>query len=199
MLFIEKVDVWLFQTLNLHLVHPIVDDFMVFLTSGKLSGHILWLAAIFIVLRRGKKGFLVIIFTLLAVAFADFVASGLLKPLVQRVRPCFALEHFRLLIIQVKSYSFASSHAANSAAVAVLTWIFFNKGAVIDKLFNLLMIMYALLIAYSRVYVGVHYPSDVISGSFIGCCSGLLVYLFFSWVMKNVVHLHFMRQEYLVG
>ena len=57
MALIEQADVWLFQLLNLHLVHPAADDLMVFLTRERLSGHIFLLAALFIAVRKGKRGF----------------------------------------------------------------------------------------------------------------------------------------------
>lgn len=193
---IEWVDVWLFHWLNLHLVHPAADDLMVFLTKVNLSGHILLLALLFMVLRRGKSGILIIVFTLFAVGVADVVASGILKPLVHRIRPCFALDHVRLLISQPRSYSFASSHAANSAAVATITWMFFYRGELVEKLFTIIMILYAFAVSWSRVYVGVHYPSDVIAGILIGVCSALLIYLLFSWVLKNVIQPRLIRKAY---
>ncbi|MEI7933471.1 MAG: phosphatase PAP2 family protein [Chlorobiaceae bacterium] len=195
MMLIEQADVWLFQLLNLHMVHPAADDLMVFLTRVKLSGHIIVLAALFMIIRRGKSAFLVIILALIALGMADMVASGILKPLVQRIRPCFALDHVRLLVSQPRSYSFASSHAANAAAVATVIWIFFHRGVLVEKLFTIIMILYALAISWSRVYVGVHYPGDVIAGMMIGVCSAMLVYLFSSWVLKNIIQPRIMRRE----
>ena len=195
MALIEQADVWLFHLLNLHLVHPAVDDLMVFLTNERLSGHIFLFAALFIAVRKGKEGFVIIVLTLLAVGLADFVASGIFKSLVQRERPCFALEHVRLLVYQMRSYSFASSHAANSSAVAAVTWIFFHRGVLVEQLFSAVMILYALAIAFSRVYVGVHYPGDVLAGMVIGICSASLVYLLASWLWKNKIQLLIMRNE----
>jgi undecaprenyl-diphosphatase len=195
MALIEQADVWLFQLLNLHLVHPAADDLMVFLTRVRLSGHIIVLAALFIVVRRGKSAFLVLLLALFAVGMADIVASGILKPLVQRIRPCFALDQVRLLVSQPRSYSFASSHAANSAAVATVIWIFFHRGIFVEKIFTIIMILYALAISWSRVYVGVHYPGDVIAGMVIGVCSAMLLYLLYSWVLKNIMQPRIMRRE----
>ncbi len=190
---IEQLDVWLFRLLNLHLVHPAIDDLMVFLTNGRLSWPVFILVALFIVARKGRNAFLLIFFALLAVGLADFVASGILKPLVQRIRPCFALDHVRLLIHQPYSYSFASSHAANSSAVAALTWIYFHRGVLLEKLFTALMILYAMAVSYSRIYVGVHYPGDVLAGMVIGTGSALLTYLLFSWILKNIIQPRQMR------
>ena len=195
MALIEQADVWLFRLLNLNLVNPAADDLMVFLTSEHLSWHIFVLASLFMVIRKGKTGFLVIFLALLAVGLSDSVASGILKPLVQRIRPCFALDHVRLLISQPQSYSFASSHAANSTAVASITWIFFHRGVLVEKLFTGTMILYALSVSFSRVYVGVHYPGDVLAGMVIGIGSAFVIYLIFSWLLKNIIQPRQMRQE----
>ena len=193
MVLIEQADVWLFRLLNLHLVHPAADDLMVFITTSSLSGHILFLVALFVLIRSGKSGLFIIALALLSLGLADFVASGILKPLVQRIRPCFALDHVRLLVNQPHSYSFASSHAANSAAVASILWIFFHRGVLVEKLFTLIMILYALAISLSRAYVGVHYPGDLLGGMVIGAGSATLTYLLFSWVVKNIIQPRLMR------
>jgi len=185
---LQQADAWIFQLLNLNLVHPAADDLMVFLSRPELSGHMLLLAALFMIVRRGWQGVTILLLTLLAVGCADFVASGVFKPLFQRTRPCFELEECRLLLSQVRSYSFASSHAANTAAIAGTIAIFFSRGETVDRVYTAVMVFYALLVAYSRVYVGVHYPGDVIAGVVIGVVSAGTVYTCFAWVVKNVVH-----------
>ncbi len=190
---LQQVDTWLFQLLNLHLVHPAADDLMVFLTKPKLSGHIFVLAALFMVVMRGKGGVAILLLTLLAVGCSDWITSGVLKPLVQRTRPCFTIDECRLLIDQTRSFSFASSHASNAAAVGSMIWIFFSRGLPVEKVFTAVMLLYSLLVALSRVYVGVHYPSDIMAGILIGIlCSGA-IYLAFSWVIKNVVQVNGMK------
>ncbi|NTW82201.1 MAG: phosphatase PAP2 family protein [Chlorobiaceae bacterium] len=192
---LEQADAWLFQRINLDLVHPAADDLMVFLTRDNLSGHIYLLAILFIVIRKGKLGLPTVILALIAVGISDFTASTLLKPIVQRIRPCFELDHCRLLVTQVRSYSFASSHAANSAAAAAMTWIFFHRGVVIERLFSVFMMVYAFLIAWSRVYVGVHYPGDVLAGMLVGIGSAFLVYVIYSWLLKNIIHAGILRNK----
>lgn len=185
---LEQVDAWLFQLLNHSLAHPALDDLMLFLTKPKFSCHILWLTALFIVFRKGRDGFWIVLLLLLSVGIADYTASGIFKPLFQRVRPCFALDGVRLLVDQSHSWSFASSHAANSTAIASLVWLFFWKGKLIDKLFTVTMIIYAAMVAFSRIYIGVHYPGDVLGGIVIGLVSATLIYTAFVWIVKNVVH-----------
>jgi undecaprenyl-diphosphatase len=191
---IEQADIWLFRLLNGHMAHPAVDDLMLFLTNAGLSVHLLFLAAAFMIVRRGKDGLAVLLLVAIAVGIADFTASGIMKPLFQRVRPCFALEGVRLLVSQSHSWSFASSHAANAAAVATTVWIFFRGGAPVDRAYVVLMIAYGLLVAFSRVYVGVHYPGDVLAGIAIGIVSASLVYTAAAWTVKHYVHGAAMRK-----
>lgn len=185
---LEQADAWLFQLLNHSLVRPELDDLMLFLTIPKLSGHIFLLLALFIAVRKGKEAFYLIPLLLLAVGLADFTASGIFKPLFQRVRPCFALEGVRLLVDQTRSWSFASSHAANSTAIATLVWLFFWRGEAVDKAFTTVVIAYAAMVSFSRIYIGVHYPGDVLGGIAIGFASAALMYTSFAWFVKNVVH-----------
>ncbi len=185
---IEQADIWLFRLLNLRLASPAMDDLMLFLTDARLSVHLLVLAAMFIVVRRGRDGFILLALALLAVGIADFTASGLFKPLFHRVRPCFALAGVRLLLNQTHSWSMASSHAANAAAVATTIVIFFHRGQPVDRLFALLMVVHAGLIALSRVYIGVHYPGDVLAGALIGVLAAATVYTVAAWLLKRFVH-----------
>lgn len=190
---LEQADAWLLQLLNHGLAHPALDDLMLFLTSPKHSVHILVLLALFILVRKGKDAFFVIPLLLFAVGIADYTASGIMKPLFHRVRPCFALEGVRLLVDQSHSWSFASSHAANSTAIASLVWLFFWRGETVDKVFTVVVIAYASMVAFSRIYIGVHYPGDVLGGIVIGLASAALIYTAFAWFIKNVVHRWAMR------
>ena len=182
---LQQADTWLFQLVNLHWIHPAADDLMVFLTKPRLSGHIFVFAALFMVVRRGWNGVAIVLLALLAVGLADWITSGVLKPLFQRTRPCFAIDDCRLLVSQSRSWSFASSHASNSAAVAAMIWIFFSRGLLVERTFTAVMIVYAFLVAWSRMYVGVHYPSDILAGALVGVCCAALVYTVFAWIIKN--------------
>ncbi|NTV45727.1 MAG: phosphatase PAP2 family protein [Chlorobiales bacterium] len=190
-----QIDVTLFRLINDGLANPVLDVVMVFLTSFSKSWFIAALAGLFILVRRQKEGAVVIFLCVLAVTLADQTASSFFKPLIERTRPCFALEEVRLLVRQVRSYSFASSHAANTAAVAAVVWIFFSKSGRIDRIFSLTIIFYALLVGLSRIYVGVHYPSDVLGGIVIGVASGSIVYLLYSYSMKNFIHLRLSKTD----
>lgn len=197
--FFEQIDARLFLALNHGVASPAMDDLMLMLTTPKLSAHILVLLALFIAVRKGYDAFFVILLVFFAVGIADFTASGIMKPLFHRLRPCFALEGVRLLVDQSHSWSFASSHAANSTAIATLVWLFFWQGEAVDKAFTAVVIAYAAMVAFSRIYIGVHYPGDVLGGIVIGLASAALIYTAFSWIVKNVVHRRAMRDGGVTG
>ncbi len=102
---------------------------------------------------------------LLAIAMAD-AASHVLKDLFMRPRPCAVLENVHLLVGCGRSFSLPSSHAANSFAVAAALWFLLK-----DRLAALLVLP-AVLISFSRIAVGVHYPADVLAGALVGSTAG---------------------------
>lgn len=189
------LDVALFRAVNDQTGIAFFDALFIFLTKFNQSWGIAALAAIFIFIRRKWEGLTVLLLCVVAIAIADQTASHLFKPLIQRTRPCFELADVRVLINQPRSFSFASSHAANTAAVATILFFFFAKSTLLDKSFVWVMSGYALMVGLSRIYVGVHYPSDVMGGFLIGVASGAFTYGAFSYVWKNVIEVRRLRQK----
>lgn len=124
----------------------------------------LWMAVLagVVVWARGRAGVRAVLLVGVAVGIADLVAAGLLKPWIDRLRPCFVLPDVRLLVPhQSHSPSFPSNHAANCfAAAAVL--------ASLGPRFARVSFLLAAMVALSRVYLGVHYPFDVLAGALLG-------------------------------
>ncbi len=169
---IEALDIALFRLLNTSVWHPIVDPVMVAITSQDRWYVALLGAWLAMIIWGGRRGRLAAVMVVLAVALSDQLSSGFLKPLVGRVRPCNALplDEIRLLVRQSKAFSFPSSHAANAFSMAtVLLWRYPRHGV--------LIFVIALLIGYSRIYVGVHYPLDVLAGAALGFLCGKLAIL----------------------
>jgi undecaprenyl-diphosphatase len=101
---------------------------------------------------------------------SDLIANRLIKLNVQRSRPEFVLTDVQLRTHSHSGFSFPSNHAANNAAVAIVLTSFLPQAGP-------LFMFIAILIAYTRVYVGVHFPIDAIGGLVIGAAIGLGVIL----------------------
>ncbi|MCL1821204.1 MAG: phosphatase PAP2 family protein, partial [Prolixibacteraceae bacterium] len=174
--FILQLDTRLFLALN-GLNSPWWDTAMLFFTR-KESWLIFYLALIFVYIRRyGWKSWLIILF-LLAGIFVSDQLSTLLKETVQRLRPGHepAIEGLVHIVLRPGGlHGFVSSHASNTFFVLVFTlFLFRNKTAFSTILF------WALLISYSRIYNGNHYPLDILGGWILGAVLG---YGFFKLLM----------------
>jgi undecaprenyl-diphosphatase len=139
--------------------------------SGKLIWVPLYLAIlIYLGARYKRKFFIILIFIALAATFAD-QASVLVKNIVLRLRPCHepAIKGMVHLVNGECGglYSFVSSHATNSFDVALVSLLLIKK-----RWFTVSIIIWALVVGYSRIYLGVHYPGDVICGSILGAMIG---------------------------
>ncbi|MEL6593826.1 MAG: phosphatase PAP2 family protein [Bacteroidota bacterium] len=172
---LQAWDQQLFLWLNgLH--HPVLDPVMA-LISEKWVWIPLYAFLLYLIYQRlGWKGTL---WTLLAVAvlitMSDQFASGFLKPTVERLRPCRTPE-LKDLVHLVDGhcggkYGFASSHSANFFALATFMSAFLAK-----RSWTITLLTCAIITAYSRIYLGVHYPGDVIVGAMIGFGAGRLIW-----------------------
>lgn len=134
-----------------------------------------------------KKGGFIIIAVVLAVAFADKVTSGFMKPYFLRLRPCHD-PSIQVVMHHVTDcgglYGFASSHASTSFALAI-AWFSLLRRQVPQMAF---LFLWAAVYAYSRVYVGVHYPLDILVGALVGLLVGYsfvqLYYIFFKKILS---------------
>ena len=184
--FFIGIDQSLFWFLNTTTANSLLDKIMPFITDRDNWFLLYIFLFFFFVLKLGKNGIVAAILVILAVTLADQITSSMLKPLFERLRPCHELEGVRLLVGCGGKYGFPSSHAANFFAAATVFAVFFPR-------YKMLYLVIAFLVAYSRVYVGVHYPSDVIVGSLVGATGAFVlckVYILIDpLVEKNIIQL----------
>jgi undecaprenyl-diphosphatase len=166
---IAELDTRLFTLINVEFHHPVLDAVMRAITTQENWYPVLAGLAVALLIWGGRRGRMAVAMLVIAVAITDQISCSFLKPLVGRVRPCNALppESFRRIVHATAAFSFPSAHAANSFAMAtVVSWRFPG--------FAILAYLIAAAVAYSRVYVGVHYPLDVIGGAILGLLTGRL-------------------------
>lgn len=165
--FFYSIDLSIFYFINHTLANPIFDKFFGYITNVK---H--WYIAYTILLgisffKGGKTGKIAAIGAIILIAVSDQFSSFFLKNTFERIRPCNALPDVRLVLTCNGSFSFPSSHAVNNFAVAVFYYKLFPK-------LKWILLISAGLMAFSRPYIGVHYPSDIFFGAIIGSAVGYI-------------------------
>lgn len=175
--FLKALDRSLFFFLNLALANSFFDFLMVLVTDKHtwyLPGGILF---VWLMWKGGKQGRILALLVILGIVLSDQISAGILKPLTERFRPCKELEGFRLLVHCGSRYGFPSSHAANAAVIATLMSYAYRRWTVF-------WIVLTFLIGFSRIYVGVHYPSDVAAGWLLGMLLGGLLIVLFKRILR---------------
>lgn len=173
---VSPTDVLLFRTLNDTIAHPWLDAFMSAVTdAGRGPWILLGITAVIVVWARSKDRWLALPLWAAVIA-ADFACGRLLKPFFGRPRPMWLLENVRLPVDDAYGgfFSFPSGHATNCFAAAVFLCLAFPKRWV-----RATALTAASVVGVSRVYVGVHFPSDVIAGAAFGGGMGAAAY--FLW------------------
>lgn len=185
---LEKLIAWdkaIFTTLN-GMGQPAWDPFWMFITN-KWSSIPLYLALLFLAfyfLGR-KRALLLLVGIALMIAATDQLAN-LFKYGFERLRPCYDPE-LEQVVRLVKSgcggkFGYFSAHAANSFALATFFTAGFRRYL---KILPLFLMIWASLVAYSRIYIGVHFPMDVLTGMAVGMLNGLLFYLLYRWGVQK--------------
>src|SRR5687767_3060786 len=178
---LEQWDQWLFIQVNDHQTNPFFDSIMPYLRFAYFWTPLYLFLLVLITLNFKGRGLWWSVIFLCTVSLCDMTSSKLVKESFERLRPCRDpdfFEYVRLLVENCSgTYSFTSSHAANHFGMA--TFIFLTLKPVIGK-WVWLAYLWAAAIGYAQVYVGVHYPFDILGGAAIGFLFGWLLGVFFN-------------------
>lgn len=183
---IQNIDFQVLQWFN-GSNNVILDQLAVVLTSG-----VTWIplyVVLFIVVMRNNETMsqiaLVVGSAFLCILFADGFADGIIKPLAERWRPSNdPLVKYSVQVVdnlRMKDYSFCSAHAANTMSLAV----FFSL-LIRSRMITITMVTWSLVNCWTRLYLGVHYPLDVLTGIVLGGVVGFLVYLFYHRMYRRI-------------
>ncbi len=170
------MDANLFEFINGTLSNSVFDALLPWCREKWFWAPVYLFVVAFIFMNEGKRAWWLILGLIITVALADTISSKVIKKQVQRLRPCQDIEMQGRFISRVScgsGYSFTSSHATNHFAVAtfLVGLLGYRRRWVRPVAFA-----WASLIAFSQVYVGVHYPLDVICGALVGVGCGWLVW-----------------------
>lgn len=162
---LSETDISLFLFINKNLQNSFFDAIMPFITK---NGELIFLPFIlWAFLKERGRAWIPFIIALFSVALAD--GSGhILKDIFARQRPCDTIENINLLVGCGRSFSMPSNHATNAFGFAMVFW--FMRRDIISYL----LMLVAAVIGFSRVYVGVHYPFDVVAGAMIGIAASYM-------------------------
>lgn len=187
--FLQNIDEHLFFLVNQKWSNQLFDTIL-----PPIRDRLFWiplyvLIAILILWKYKGKGLMLIVLLAANFAASDQLSSAVIKPAVNRTRPCNDENVKETVILRIDrcgvGKSFTSSHAANTFAFAVLCILLFRKRV---KWISPVALLWAFSISYAQVYVGVHYPLDIIAGGLLGAGISLIIYtlakkfLFPKWI-----------------
>ncbi len=180
-----NIDTYILLWINGH--HTEWLDQLMWWVSQSVTWIPLYIVLVGLIIYRYRSWKIVMAILLafaLAVGLSDFISSGILKPLVERLRPTHepSLAPFLHIVNGYKGgmYGFCSSHAANTLACALL-FMFVYK----NKITTSILIVWVAINSYSRIYLGVHYPTDIMAGWIIGCATAALAYALLGFLQKR--------------
>jgi undecaprenyl-diphosphatase len=162
-----NADVMVFFFFNHSLSAPFLDRFFSIITNVN-NWYITYVVlALYVFIKGGRTGRIAIIGVILLILVTDQVSHKIIKEIFTRIRPCHVLANVITPLGCTGTYSFPSNHAVNNFAAAVFLSMLYPG-------FKWIFFVVAFLVATSRIYLGLHYPSDIIAGALLGAGAGYL-------------------------
>jgi len=172
---LEKLDQWLFIQINSQFTNPFFDSVMPFMRNSLNWAPLYLFLIVFALLNFKSRGAWWILFFIITVALTDMIGNYGFKHNFERIRPCGDPDffmHVRLLVDHCSTgFSFTSNHAANHFGLGTFFYVTTKPWL---KKWALTGWVWAGIISYAQVYVGVHYPLDILGGALIGLLIGTL-------------------------
>ncbi len=164
--------------------NPFFDRIM-WVISARETWIPLYLALlVWLIWKLGKKSVYPILFALVAVGLSDFISVHAFKEVFHRLRPCHDPEIGQMMHLLHQYcgglYGFVSSHAADTFSLAM-----FLSLVIRSRWFTVCMVGWASLVSYSRIYLGVHFPGDIMGGALLGSLIAYLVYLLYLRILSK--------------
>lgn len=186
--FLKNIDNHLFLILNgFH--NAFFDKVMWYISSTTfwIPAYLILLA--YFIFKYRKRSLYIVIAIAIIILISDQVASGIIKPLAERLRPSHE-PTLKGLVHIVNGYKggmfgFVSSHAANTFGLAIFLVLLFK-----NRYFSVVILLWASIVSYSRIYLGVHYPGDVIGGAIIGLLAAWMVFKLLNWFLIRKLQQH---------
>ncbi|TAK44738.1 MAG: phosphatase PAP2 family protein [Saprospiraceae bacterium] len=182
-------DEQMFHLINGGWHHPFFDAVLPLLRNPYTWFPLYLFLLSFLLLNFKKQGIYCLIALALTVGVSDALSSQLIKKNVRRARPCKVYDapaDIHLLVSCGSGYSFPSSHAANHFSMAVFLCLTLGR---VFRWIKIPLLLWAATIGFAQVYVGVHYPLDVLAGSILGCLTAGAIY----WLSQKYLTLENMK------
>ncbi len=190
---IISFDIKLFLKINGY-NNPNLDIFMYLVSNPYIWIFLYLLFLVGIIMKEKKFFWLPILILIIGIGITDFTSVHLFKETIRRLRPCHNPQLIDLVHTVGKhcggKYGFISTHAANAFMIITFLSYFFR-----NKIITISLIFWGLLISYSRIYLGVHYPLDVLSGAIWGIIIGALSILIYKYLYNYMQKAYYFKKK----
>ncbi|MCP4584101.1 MAG: phosphatase PAP2 family protein [candidate division Zixibacteria bacterium] len=176
---LENLDLTILYFFNHDLTNPVLDWLFLIISESRIFQAIVFLIFTILIWKGPIRLRLALILIVICVAIVDPSTHYILKNLFARLRPCHNLDNIRLLVGCGGQYGFPSNHTVNIFALATILTLFYRR-------YLAVFASVALLMGLSRIYLGKHYPSDVLAGAIFGLAAAIIFIYIAGYLLKRL-------------